>query len=120
MLDAMGIYQHHDAVTGTARQDVADDYAFRLSNAIASNNQAYGLVADQELLKLSGMTSNNSWKFCNATNSTFLDCPISTTNLTDGQSLFVGVHNPSSVNTKMVSLKTPDGHFNVSYWYYPN
>jgi len=37
LLDQMGIYQHHDAVTGTARQDVADDYAFRLSKALKLN-----------------------------------------------------------------------------------
>lgn len=30
MLDAMGINQHHDAVTGTARQYVANDYLLRL------------------------------------------------------------------------------------------
>lgn len=34
MMDAMGIYQHHDAVTGTAKQYVADDYTHRLYKAI--------------------------------------------------------------------------------------
>ena len=27
---AMGLMQHHDAVTGTEKQNVAEDYAFRL------------------------------------------------------------------------------------------
>ena len=30
----MGIAQHHDAVSGTSRQHVADDYAQRLSDGI--------------------------------------------------------------------------------------
>ncbi len=30
----MGIVQHHDAISGTERQDVADDYAQRLSQGI--------------------------------------------------------------------------------------
>jgi hypothetical protein len=32
----MGIVQHHDAISGTERQDVADDYALRLSDGIAA------------------------------------------------------------------------------------
>ena len=31
VVEAMGIAQHHDAISGTERQDVADDYALRLS-----------------------------------------------------------------------------------------
>jgi hypothetical protein len=34
MLDQLGVYQHHDAVSGTAKQAVADDYALRLGKAI--------------------------------------------------------------------------------------
>jgi hypothetical protein len=30
----MSIAQHHDAISGTERQDVADDYAQRLSQGI--------------------------------------------------------------------------------------
>ena len=30
----MGIVQHHDAISGTERQDVANDYAQRLSDGI--------------------------------------------------------------------------------------
>jgi hypothetical protein len=32
----MGIAQHHDAVSGTEKQHVADDYALRLSQGIDS------------------------------------------------------------------------------------
>ena len=35
--EAMGVVQHHDAVSGTERQEVAEDYVQRLSDGI---NQA--------------------------------------------------------------------------------
>ena len=41
ILDAMGIYQHHDAVSGTAKQRVADDYAKRLDDAMKLGKDAY-------------------------------------------------------------------------------
>jgi len=34
--EAMGVAQHHDAVSGTEKQQVADDYAQRLSDGIDS------------------------------------------------------------------------------------
>ena len=42
MLDAMGVYQHHDAISGTAKQRVADDYVRLLDRAIGHNNWVYG------------------------------------------------------------------------------
>ncbi len=32
--ETIGVVQHHDAISGTERQDVADDYAQRLSQGI--------------------------------------------------------------------------------------
>jgi hypothetical protein len=32
--EAMGVIQHHDAISGTERQHVADDYIQRLSQGI--------------------------------------------------------------------------------------
>jgi len=32
--EAMGLIQHHDAISGTERQHVADDYVQRLSQGI--------------------------------------------------------------------------------------
>ncbi len=42
MLDSLGIYQHHDAATGTAKQHVADDYNLRMYNSMMrTNNPVY-------------------------------------------------------------------------------
>lgn len=33
LAQALGVAQHHDAVSGTARQHVTDDYSYRMSRA---------------------------------------------------------------------------------------
>jgi hypothetical protein len=41
VLDSMGVYQHHDAVSGTARQHVADNYNFHLSKSVSQSSTTY-------------------------------------------------------------------------------
>ncbi|CAF1321855.1 unnamed protein product [Rotaria sp. Silwood1] len=50
--EAMGVVQHHDAVTGTEKQHVANDYAQRLSEGLNSTfyviNEAYKTLLSKE------------------------------------------------------------------------
>lgn len=84
--EAMGIIQHHDAVTGTEKQHVTDDYAQTLTEAISScetaTNDAY-----QRLMVINS-TEPPRQIFCNFLN-------ISQCNMTEGNSpVAVTVYNP--------------------------
>ena len=41
MMDVVGIVQHHDAITGTARDEVNHDYRMRISNAVELTKPVY-------------------------------------------------------------------------------
>ncbi|XP_067829073.1 lysosomal alpha-mannosidase [Heptranchias perlo] len=79
---AMGVAQHHDAVSGTERQHVADDYAKRL----AKGWDRCEVLVSNALSSLSGMKQN--FIFCNKLN-------ISVCPRIEGLSKFtVTVYNP--------------------------
>ncbi|GAV59511.1 Glyco_hydro_38 domain-containing protein/Glyco_hydro_38C domain-containing protein/Alpha-mann_mid domain-containing protein [Cephalotus follicularis] len=92
--DALAIAQHHDAVTGTEKQHVADDYAKRLSIGYM---EAEELVA-ASLACLADSTSNNR---CRSRTTKFQQCPLlnisycpaSEVNLSQGKNLIVVVYN---------------------------
>lgn len=115
MLDQLGVYQHHDAVAGTAKQAVADDYALRLSKAITqNNNDLYSDLMDRQVTHLTnGIVTSTTWQMCDRTNATYLDCPVSEYDLNQGSEFFVSVHNPSSLKLNVAQISVPHGNFIV-------
>ncbi|XP_021762464.1 probable alpha-mannosidase At5g13980 [Chenopodium quinoa] len=95
LADALAIAQHHDAVTGTEKQHVANDYAKRLS---IGYQEAEKVVASSIgcLTQSSPATGcqNPTTKFqqCPLMNISY--CPASETNLSHGKKLIVVVYNP--------------------------
>lgn len=76
MQDIMGILQHHDAVAGTAKQAVANDYAWRLSTAMDQNNLQYSKLLSSEIKKTTGIELDEQLLTCDRTNGTYHDCPV--------------------------------------------
>ncbi|XP_051127486.1 alpha-mannosidase isoform X2 [Andrographis paniculata] len=95
--DALGIAQHHDAVTGTAKQHTTNDYAKRL--AIGATEAE--IVVDSALSCLLSSETNGN---CTASKSTFSQCqllnisfcPPTEEDIPQGKSLVVVAYNPLS------------------------
>ncbi|XP_010249229.1 PREDICTED: alpha-mannosidase At3g26720-like [Nelumbo nucifera] len=95
LADALAIAQHHDAVSGTQRQHVADDYAQRLS---------IGYIEAEELVasSLACLAEPSSSTGCQNPTTKFQQCPLlnisycppSEIDLSQGRSLVVVVYNP--------------------------
>ena len=47
LLDTVGVVQHHDGITGTGKQHVADDYVSRIYKSIESSNPVYADIVSQ-------------------------------------------------------------------------
>jgi hypothetical protein len=110
MLDALGINQHHDAVTGTGKQAVADDYALKLYTGMDNNSDKYSDMISEKIESLTGLNSSMKWMQCSQTNSTYLDCPVA--DLPE-QTFAVAIQNPSSIENSKVRIAVPHGKYNV-------
>ncbi|BAF28356.1 probable alpha-mannosidase At5g13980 [Oryza sativa Japonica Group] len=94
LADALALAQHHDAVTGTEKQHVANDYAKRLS---IGYTQAEKLVSSS----LSCLSQSGSKSHCPSQTTNFEQCPLlnitycppSEMDLSQGKSLVVLVYN---------------------------
>ena len=62
MLDAIGINSHHDAVSGTSKQAVVNDYIQKLYEAMTQNNEVYNRAISNTLFKNTGLISNEDWQ----------------------------------------------------------
>ena len=54
MMEQISVYLHHDAITGTDRQFVADDYTHRVNRATIFSNRLYKQILEKKLLKETG------------------------------------------------------------------
>ncbi|KAK7262969.1 hypothetical protein RJT34_30552 [Clitoria ternatea] len=113
--DALGIAQHHDAVSGTAKQHTTNDYAKRL--AIGAS-KAEAVVSSS----LACLTSKKSGDPCSAPASAFAQCqllnisycPQTEGNIPDAKSLVVVVYNPLGwARTDIVRIPVNDANLGV-------
>ncbi|XP_047001000.1 lysosomal alpha-mannosidase-like [Schistocerca americana] len=104
--DIMGIYQHHDAITGTEKQNVCDDYNLMLYDGF----QHCGKIVDRALNKISaGGVSTLSFSSCLLSNISQCDISESSSNFV------VTVYNPLSQATSYyVRIPVQDGTYSVT------
>ncbi|KAK9678800.1 hypothetical protein RND81_11G233900 [Saponaria officinalis] len=113
--DALGIAQHHDAVTGTAKQHTTNDYMRRLavgaSEAEEVTNLALGCLLDAKS-KTYCNTSVVNFDQCQLLNISY--CPSTEQKIAMGQSLVVVAYNPLGWNrTDVIRIPVDDGNLVV-------
>ncbi|EGC32455.1 hypothetical protein DICPUDRAFT_49593 [Dictyostelium purpureum] len=112
MRQAMGVAQHHDAVSGTEKQEVADDYAERLSIGNAASLETINTVIGK-LLTSSSKSKNAATpnlSFCPLLNQSI--CPA-TNPLSEGSNVPVIFYNSLSW-TRYEHVRVPIPVSNVS------
>ncbi|GFY87906.1 glycosyl hydrolase family 38 protein [Actinidia rufa] len=113
--DALGIAQHHDAVTGTAKQHTTDDYAKRLtigaSEAETVANSALACIANSTS-KGQCVTPFLTLSQCQLLNISY--CPPTEEDIPEGKSLVVVAYNPLGWNrTDIIRIPVNDGNLVV-------
>ncbi|XP_015951770.2 alpha-mannosidase [Arachis duranensis] len=113
--EALGVAQHHDAVSGTAKQHVTDDYAKRLAIGASKAEK----VSSTSLACLSGKKSSGH---CSAPATAFAQCqllnisycPQTEDNIPEAKSLVVVLYNPLGWNrTEIVRIPVNDDNLVV-------
>ena len=108
----MGINQHHDGVSGTAKQHVADDYNYRIYTGVQKSNQLYSHYLGNMVNQMAGV-STTQWLWCDRLNGTYMDCPIANYANIDQ---VVSIHNPTTVDWSYVKLKVQFGFYRAFGW----
>ncbi|KAL8111174.1 hypothetical protein AgCh_026780 [Apium graveolens] len=114
--DALGIAQHHDAVTGTAKQHTTNDYAKRLAigatEAEAVVSSALSCLSDSRSSNICSTTPTMTLSQCQLLNISY--CPVTEEDIPKGKSLVVVAYNPLGWNrTEIIRIPVRDANFIV-------
>lgn len=103
LFDAMGVMQHHDAVTGCEKQAVADDYDRRLNKSVEVSGETYASIIGERASQ-AGLDDSLEWSKCTTSVNAPIDCK-----LTDSKDLkwMIAAHNPSTIDHRYVRLSAP-------------
>jgi len=107
--EAMGNGQHHDAVTGTEKQLVAEDYKLYFAKGESAVKQAFLYPFFQEQAQKDLGLSNLQFTTCELNVSTVY-CNVTYNNLLTNKNVLVAVYNPAQARNSTVHIKVPTGH----------
>lgn len=115
--EVMGVMQHHDAVTGTEKQHVANDYARLLqigfdkcSKNIKESLNQLTIEDDLEITRDEGFNANFRFEYENCANLNISSCDVSE----NSDKFTVTLYNPLAHSTlQYVRIPVSDGEYEV-------
>lgn len=111
----MGVMQHHDAVTGTEKQHVADDYHRELTEAFASCAANIKSALNQLVVEQTEGSVKHEFQFNTCLNLNISDCSVSE----NSRKFMVTVYNPLAHSTNQYA-RFPVGGNNYEVRDYQN
>lgn len=106
---AIGVAQHHDAVTGTEMQHVAFDYARRIHRGAAEMDRGVGASIDHLL----GQTSPGSWTRCEGLNVSVCALTQAAGSVAGHDTPFVLYNSLAQEQTFLIGLPVSSSHLKV-------
>ncbi|CAI2376469.1 unnamed protein product [Moneuplotes crassus] len=108
LFNQMGVLQHHDAVSGTETQHVANNYFMNLDNHHESVKTLF-----QDSFESVLKTGVENIGMCRAHNSTFADCPTKRLLQEDTNEIVLTIFNPSNSRKTIAKIPVPNGKLKI-------
>ena len=117
-MDTMSVLQHHDGVSGTSTQYVADYYSFKLFESFNKSRPEIHNDLSRQVKKLANIDlKENSLKQCQefAQNDTVIDCPIESDKVS--KEFLVVAHNQNPMEKEhLIRIRLPTSNYEAQLW----